>query len=299
LLYWKGYPKAVIVDEQALYNGGVSMISSKFFQGAACFAAMQLGGCIFLFDQNVCGDGETDQFEECDDGNRSNADGCLNTCEPSFCGDGFLQPQFEECDGGAGCDEFCNLIGNEFCGDNVQDAGEECDDGNLNDFDGCDSNCFVEQTGDVLFDYVLLAFDNGVVAASSCNDPTLPVPVSDIHFLLGDDFNGNSTLEDNEILQEAFSSCNQLDADNNGTLEQNEFGLFGETFFVGTFDLLAVEFLDVAGSPIGWQTFDANTDFTRFSFGGGITVPVNNTLQIPFIGDGSQVDSELQAFFGF
>jgi cysteine-rich repeat protein len=277
------------------------MISSKFLQGVVGLFAMQLGGCIiFGFDQNICGDSDVDQFEACDDGNDSNADACLNTCEASFCGDGFFQPQFEECDGGAGCDQSCNLVFNEFCGDNVIDAGEDCDDGNLANFDGCDSNCFAEQTGDVIFEYVLLkpGVGGSIEAAVNCAE----LGVTSIHFMLGDDANGNSTLEDNEIIQEALVSCNQAD-DNptNGTIEANELGIFNEFFFAGTFDLFAVEFLN-NGAFVPWQTFDVNTNFTRFSFAGGITITANATTTIPFDADPlflPQLSQELQAFFGF
>jgi cysteine-rich repeat protein len=276
------------------------MMSSKFLQVLVSVFAMQVGGCILFVDQNVCGDGNTDAFEECDDGNGSNADGCLNSCQLPFCGDGFVQPDFEQCDGTADCDQFCQFIAND-CGDGFLDAGEGCDDGNNFDFDGCDSNCFVEQTGDILFDYVLLAPDGngGIVAASSCNDPSLPIPVSDVHFMLGDDFDGNGTLDDNEIAQESFIGCNQEDTNGDGNLAPDEFGVFADTFFAGTVDLFAVEFVDAGGSPIGWQLFDVNQDFNRFSFSGGITVPANNTFQIPFNGDAAQNDTELQAFFGF
>ena len=56
-----------------------------------------------------CGDGEVQDDEECDDGNQSNADSCLNTCTQATCGDGYVQGDFVE----------------------------ECDDGNDEDGDGC------------------------------------------------------------------------------------------------------------------------------------------------------------------
>src|SRR5262245_33144671 len=58
------------------------------------------------------------------------------------CGNGRLEPG-EECDDGNaidgdGCHHDCTL---EACGDGVVVAGEECDDGNAIDGDGCDHNC--------------------------------------------------------------------------------------------------------------------------------------------------------------
>ena len=99
-----------------------------------------------------CGDGELqkDAGEQCDDGvNLSTygtgcAPGCLRA--PS-CGDGVVQAAFEQCDdatndGSYGkCAPKCRL--GPRCGDGkVQaDAGEECDDGNRTNRDGCNVSC--------------------------------------------------------------------------------------------------------------------------------------------------------------
>jgi hypothetical protein len=45
--------------------------------------------------------------EACDDGNRSDADACLNTCKPAVCGDGVLQEGVEACDDGNDVTEGC------------------------------------------------------------------------------------------------------------------------------------------------------------------------------------------------
>jgi len=66
----------------------------------------------------LCGDGNLDVgFEECDDGNTVNGDGCSSVCtlEILTCGDGVLDP-----------------------------PAEQCDDGNLVDGDGCSSVCQLE-----------------------------------------------------------------------------------------------------------------------------------------------------------
>lgn len=74
------------------------------------------------------------------------ADECsLNsTCDPDFpdCGNGTVDTD-EECDdgntdNGDGCNSQCQ---NEECGDGVVQAGEWCDDGNTTNGDGCDSTC--------------------------------------------------------------------------------------------------------------------------------------------------------------
>ncbi|GMV40003.1 MAG: hypothetical protein AMXMBFR64_17190 [Myxococcales bacterium] len=65
----------------------------------------------------LCGNGEPDPGEVCDDGNQVPGDGCEPNCKvtPGGCGDGKMNP------------------------------GEECDDGNLKAGDGCSPSCELEQ----------------------------------------------------------------------------------------------------------------------------------------------------------
>ena len=94
----------------------------------------------------TCGDGVVDTGEACDDGNDDPTDACRR-CLPTFCGDLTVQAG-EECDEGdpqprgpcvAGCRRAT-------CGDGVRqlfpiDEIEECDDGNTEHGDFCDSSC--------------------------------------------------------------------------------------------------------------------------------------------------------------
>lgn len=98
---------------------------------------------------SVCGDGQVDIGEECDDGNDFDDDGCGHTCIAERCGDGLLQ-RGESCDdgnvqGGDGCSAAC---AEEFCGNGVLEGLEECDDGNLTTGDGCSQHCTIEACGD-------------------------------------------------------------------------------------------------------------------------------------------------------
>ena len=73
----------------------------------------------------------------------------VRACGPR-CGDGNLDPG-EECDDGNnldgdGCSSQCTI--EPYCGDGNLDEGEECDDGNLIDGDGCSSECKIEKCGD-------------------------------------------------------------------------------------------------------------------------------------------------------
>jgi len=60
---------------------------------------------------DLCGNGELDDGELCDDGNSDTTDACV-ACAPATCGDGYTWPNTEQ-----------------------------CDDGNRTDYDGCDANC--------------------------------------------------------------------------------------------------------------------------------------------------------------
>jgi cysteine-rich repeat protein len=71
-------------------------------------------------------------------------------CRAPFCGDGNLD-EGEECDDGNnfdgdGCSAECTV--EPFCGDGVLDEGEQCDDGNTFDGDGCSAECTFEVGGE-------------------------------------------------------------------------------------------------------------------------------------------------------
>jgi cysteine-rich repeat protein len=80
---------------------------------------------------------------------------------PAACGDGYINQAGELCDDGNlvdgdGCDSNCTPTA---CGNGILTAGEQCDDGNGIDGDGCDSNCTPTSCG------------NGIVTAGEhCDD---------------------------------------------------------------------------------------------------------------------------------
>lgn len=90
----------------------------------------------------LCGDGQVDDGEVCDDGKETKL--CDDDCTPVACGDAHLNKAAgEECDDGNvdetdGCRSSCLLPK---CGDGMLDASEACDDGNALDGDGCDNDC--------------------------------------------------------------------------------------------------------------------------------------------------------------
>jgi cysteine-rich repeat protein len=136
---------------------------------------------------NRCGDGfaattpdrtnnNTKAREECDaahpvdnppKGDRSTtpteSPTCNIDCTAARCGDGKVNPQNtaspatalgEQCDdgnlvNGDGCDNNCTFPA---CGNGIMDPGEQCDDGNLLDGDGCDHNCTIPACGNGVVD---------------------------------------------------------------------------------------------------------------------------------------------------
>jgi cysteine-rich repeat protein len=84
------------------------------------------------------------QFDQCDDGNLLDNDGCNGSCVIEFCGDRIVQAGLgEKCDDGNqvntdSCKNNCSL---RTCGDGLVSIGEECDDGNQVNTDSCKNNC--------------------------------------------------------------------------------------------------------------------------------------------------------------
>lgn len=100
----------------------------------------------------VCGNGEVEAGEACDDGNQADDDACV-ACEAAACGDGKVWAGMEECDDGNtepgdGCDAGCKTEVAMMCGDGTVQGNEACDDGNESDEDGCLNNCEEARCGD-------------------------------------------------------------------------------------------------------------------------------------------------------
>jgi cysteine-rich repeat protein len=96
----------------------------------------------------VCGDGVLGPGEDCDTAESTAT--CDEDCTLPECGDGVFNPVFEDCDEGAAntaaCDRDCSAAE---CGDGLENpaAGEECDDGNAVDNDGCSAECQIQICG--------------------------------------------------------------------------------------------------------------------------------------------------------
>lgn len=124
---------------------------------------------------SVCGNGVREEGEQCDDGNGDNQDSCTNSCvlnliPPTTDGDDFEKPD-EPVEPGE--EPFPTLpeepevpspeaptpdepveVTPEYpdygaallrvCGNGIRETGEQCDDGNLRNNDGCSAACFLE-----------------------------------------------------------------------------------------------------------------------------------------------------------
>jgi cysteine-rich repeat protein len=155
----------------------VQLCLTTVFAGAA---AVLMAAYACAGQDTTCGNGVLDPGEECDDGNRSNEDGCTALCRRSVCGDGITDRSREQCDDrntepGDGCDALCRREGM-VCGNGVlEDVGswpEECDDGNTVDGDGCSSNCFNEvgECGDGTVNWNEECDDGNRVPGDGCDE---------------------------------------------------------------------------------------------------------------------------------
>lgn len=85
-------------------------------------------------DPAVCGNGELEPGELCDDGNTEGGDGCSGDCTKQ-------NPEFDCSVPGQAC------VDTVVCGNGVLEGDEVCDDGNTNSEDGCSADCSLIEEG--------------------------------------------------------------------------------------------------------------------------------------------------------
>jgi fibro-slime domain-containing protein len=122
----------------------------------------------------VCGDGILEAGESCDDGNKTNGDGCSSTCqiEAAYWACTVNQPCVDERDCAelleAGVSDAGNCASSAsvpVCGNGIIEAGEACDDGNTKSGDGCSYDCHTIEAN-----YVCPVPDQACVSTVVCGD---------------------------------------------------------------------------------------------------------------------------------
>ncbi len=172
-------PPKICVEMQIIYGPDAEYQCLSACDQSACFIDPEfpealykenacqtpcLGGTV---PTQVCGNGMKEPGEQCDDGNSTNGDGCssiclketLGTCVPMLTVYGPAAPIqcLVSCSGQPAChimtngqtlyyDNACANPCGLVCGNTVVDPGEECDDGNTSNGDGCSSTCTNEST---------------------------------------------------------------------------------------------------------------------------------------------------------
>jgi cysteine-rich repeat protein len=158
--------------KQCSANGEIYFCPEETECGGVQQLCVQPGGC---------GNGVTENTEECDDGNINKGDGCSESCKLEVCGNGIMDPG-ERCDdgnttSGDGCSADC--LSDETCGNlridkdrkDARGRGEVCDDGNISDGDGCSADCrSTEICGNHIIDFsVGEVCDDGPGGSVACS----------------------------------------------------------------------------------------------------------------------------------
>jgi cysteine-rich repeat protein len=144
------------------------------FSALVLSAPVWLSGAAQAGPTAVCGDGNIEGDEECDDSNTVTGDGCSHpSCLPEVCGDTITNPDppsNESCDdgntvSGDGCDENCVTE----CGNGNVDTGEDCD--TSGESATCDDDCTNVACGDTNTNEAAneQCDDGNTVAGDGCN----------------------------------------------------------------------------------------------------------------------------------
>lgn len=150
--------ESVAEDTGFTAHGGLSQCP---FDGGKCEFVYSDSSSVYIPGRSVqsppvlrCGDGRWSKEgnEQCDDGRNEDGDGCNSTCFVETGWNCTVHPipqiEYDEQTGlyhtvGPGGDSRCARLPH--CGDGKRNVvGEECDDGNLEDGDGCSAKCRVE-----------------------------------------------------------------------------------------------------------------------------------------------------------
>lgn len=139
-----GHSGATTSESSGTSSSGSSSGSDTSSTSSSSSSSGSSGGEDSSTGSDLCGNGQLDFGEQCDYGAETKL--CDVDCTASACGNLYVnEAAGEECDDGNvndddECLSNCKLPS---CGDDILQAGEECDDGNNDDGDGCEDNCTV------------------------------------------------------------------------------------------------------------------------------------------------------------
>jgi cysteine-rich repeat protein len=165
-----------------------------------------------VFDAN--GNGVVEVGDEaCDDGNFINGDACLTTCLVARCGDGVIRGGLEQCDDANqnnfdGCNNNCQLVG-AVCGNGVRENTEACDNGAQNSnvlADACRTNCTLPDCGDGVVDSGEECDDENLINGDGCSGVCL------LQVIPESEANDTSTAADGPVSPNAIFSGNLVPA---------------------------------------------------------------------------------------
>lgn len=138
-----------------------------------------------------------------------------------FCGNGVINPEFgEQCDdgnfvNGDGCDANCTKTA---CGNGVVTGSEECDDGNTNKNDECTVGCKNARCGDGFPRAGVEECDDGNTVTEQCTYGQSSCAVCDSTCQLEA---GATSFCGDGLLQEAHEGCDDGNNSNCGTCDSN------------------------------------------------------------------------------
>jgi cysteine-rich repeat protein len=171
-------------------------------------------------DEHYCGRFSTFTRNQA---NQVRAAGPTEACQV-VCGDGILEGA-EDCDDGNvdegdGCDTNCTASS---CGNGITTAGEACDDGNMVDGDGCRADCTLEVCGDGILDAGEDCDDGGTADGDCCSSTCAfeAGPCDD-----GDNCTENDVCQAGACVGNLLTAwINEIDYDNfvSGVIDREEF----------------------------------------------------------------------------
>jgi cysteine-rich repeat protein len=138
-----------------------------------------------------CGPSAGDGNDNANLQNQNNGNG---NQPPDNCGNGQIDPG-EQCDDGNtedcdGCSPTCQLETGPCCGNSLVETGEECDDGNTEAGDGCDELCRLEICGNGRLDASEQCDDGNTTPGDGCNQLCLHEECGNDVMDVGEDCDG-------------------------------------------------------------------------------------------------------------